>query len=143
VSEAEQAVDRQAKIEADRLYRGQASMASGGRGFGAVAARSQAMQNLAMAQPQLAAEAAGAAGRVRAQEQSRREGMLAELFGQDLDLAMAEEQYKRQSARQGLFGTLAGIAGAVGGGYAGGIQGAQAGAGLGHGTGSAISELFR
>jgi hypothetical protein len=108
-----------------------------------VAARSQAMQNLAQAMPQLGAESVAAAGRVRAQEQARREGMLGEIMGQDLQLAMAEDEWRRKAAKQGIFGTLLGIAGAAGGGYLGGVQGATAGAQLGYGAGGAASELFR
>lgn len=143
VTEAELAVAREAARESDRLAAQQTSMASSGRGFGAVAARSQAMQNMAQGQAAISADATNAAGRVRAQEQARREGMLGELFSQDLELAMAEEEYRRANAKQGLFGTLTGIAGTAIGAKLGGVQGAQAGAQLGYGAGSAASELFR
>ena len=143
VTQAERAAQLEADRQGDRLVQQQQAMASSGRGFGAVAARSQAMQNTAQGQADIGQGAAVAAARARAGEQARNEGMLAGLFGQDLELAMAAEEYRRQNARQGLFPTVAGIAGTIIGAKAGGVQGAQAGAQAGSGIGQAASELFR
>lgn len=137
VTEAERAVQAQTRLAGDQALAQQAALASTGRGFGAVAARSGAAQNAALAQQALAAQGATAAGQVRAAEQARREGMLANLLSEDQQLAMAEEEFRRRNAKPGAFGAILGTLGAGVGGYFGGVQGAQAGGQLGYGLGSA------
>lgn len=139
VTEAEKAVMAQTRLSGDQALAQQAALAASGRGFGAVAARSGAAQNAALAQQAIAAQGATAAGQVRAQEQARREGMLANLLSEDMQLAMAEEEFRRKNAKPGAFGAILGTIGTGVGAYFGGTAGAQAGGQLGYGLGSATS----
>lgn len=141
-TEGELAARDATKLAQQQNLANQAALANTGRGFGAVAARSQAAQNAGIFGQQIAAQGAQTAAQIRAQERMAQQQNLQNLFNEDLQLAMAEEEYRKANAKKGIWGTALGMAGTAIGGMAGGAQGAQAGGQLGYGLGEMQSTLF-
>lgn len=142
-TDGELAAQSQTQLAGDAMLNQQAALANSGRGFGAVAARMQAAQNAGIGQQAIAGQGAVAAAQARSQDRARDQGMIAEMLAQRQAQAMAEEEWRRQNAKKGAFGTLLGVAGTAIGAKYGGAEGAQAGGQLGYGVGEAFSSGVR
>lgn len=143
-TEGEQAAQMATEMNLDRALAGQEAMANTGRGFGAVAARYQAMNNTGQLQQQIAGQGIQTAAEIRAQERANQQNYLSQVANQRMQQALAEEEWRKQNAKKGIFGTLLGTAGGIAGAYFGkSPEAAAAGAQLGYGIGEATSSVAR
>ena len=121
------------------VARQQQSVAAGARGFGGLAARLQAAQNIGQAEQALRSRGAATEAEQRfASTQAARAG-LEDLLRSQEQAELQKRQLQAQGARGGLLPALLGVGGAAVGGRFGGAQGARTGFQLGVGVG----EQFR
>lgn len=142
VTPGEQAASLAGQRAAEAAGARQMSMAAGARGFGRVAAQSEAAGRAAQLEQGIAGQTAQQAMQARmAGTQAARSGLMA-MSEAELRQILLEQQLREEQRKKGILGTVGALGGAAIGGLAGGAKGAQAGAQIGGLAGSAVGQQF-
>jgi hypothetical protein len=140
ITPGEQAATLAGQRAAEAAAARQQSLAAGARGFGRVAAESQAAGRAAQLEQGIAGQTAQQAMLARqAGTQAARQGLMA-LSEAELRQILLEQQMREEQRKKGILGTVGAIGGAAIGGVAGGPKGAQLGAQIGGLAGSGLGQ---
>lgn len=142
ITPGEQAASLAGQRAAEAASARQMSMAAGARGFGRVAAQSEAAGRAAQLEQGIAGQTVQQAMQARmAGTQAARSGLMA-MSEAELRQILLEQQLREEQRKKGILGTVGALGGAAIGGLAGGAKGAQAGAQIGGLAGSGIGQQF-